>query len=182
MPPPFHDAAAVRRYRNSRLYRPLVRTLRVYHRRLLDGIHRRGFTDFSPAFPPLLANLDAEGTRIGVLAIRAGVTRQAAGQLVREIERAGYVERKSSAADARATVVRFTAKGRRLLTTIFELVEQIEGDFAAHLRPAEFDQVRLALVRLANAIDPIGDFGDVDEPPERVARTVRAGKRTPIDR
>lgn len=174
MAPP-RSLAAIRAYRNTRLYRPLTRTLRVYHRRVLEGIRQHGFEDFSDAFPPLLANLDVQGTRIGVLAQRAGVTRQAAGQLVREIERAGYVERKASAADARATVVRFTPKGRRLLAAIFELVNDIEADFARHLAPAEFERLRVSLIRLANGIDPIGSFGDADEPAEPIRRD-RAAK------
>jgi DNA-binding MarR family transcriptional regulator len=121
----------LRRYRNSKLYRPLARTLRVYNRRMVDELHARGFPDFSPAFPQLLSNLDTEGTRIGVLAARAGVTRQAAGQLVDEIERCGYVRRRPAVDDARATVVSFTPRGRRLLATIFALVEEIESSFAA---------------------------------------------------
>ena len=106
---PWTNPAKLRDYRNTRLYRPLARTLRVYNRRLLDGLRARGFTDFSSAFPALLSNLDLEGTRIGVLAKRAGITRQAAGQLLREIEKCGYVERRAAADDARATIVRFTA-------------------------------------------------------------------------
>jgi DNA-binding MarR family transcriptional regulator len=164
----------LREYRNSRLYRPLARILRVYNRRLVDGLHARGFEDFSAAFPPLLSNLDVEGTRIGVLAARAGVTRQAAGQLVREIEKCGYVERRAAADDARATVVRFTAKGRRLLATVFELVHEIEGEFAGALGAGELDQVRAALLRLANRVDPVGAFGSTDEPPRRPARRRRA--------
>jgi aspartate kinase len=58
------DPVRLRQYRNTRLYRPLARTLRVYNRRLVEGLHARGFTDFSPGFPPLLSNLDVEGTRI----------------------------------------------------------------------------------------------------------------------
>jgi DNA-binding MarR family transcriptional regulator len=170
MRPPWRDAAALRDYRNSRLYRPLARVLRVYNRRLIEGLHARGFTDFSPAFPGLLSNLDAEGTRIGVLAQRAGVTRQAAGQLLREIERCGYVERRTSSDDARATTVRFTARGRRLLAAVFDLVEAIEADFTSGLGPGEFDRLRGTLLRLANRIDPIGAFGADDEPADPNAR------------
>jgi DNA-binding MarR family transcriptional regulator len=165
--PPWSSVGALRAYRNTRLYRPLARTLRVYNRRLIEGIHARGFDDFSPAFPPLLSNLDVEGTRIGVLAARAGVTRQAAGQLLREIQRAGYVDLTPARDDARATVVRFTAKGRRLLATVFDLVERIEADFAAALPSGEFDRVRRAMLRLANHVDPDGAFGSGDEPPHR---------------
>ena len=118
-----NDIRALRQYRNSRLYRSLTRTLRVYNRLLLERLHDRGFTDFAPSFPALLSNLDTRGTRIGVLAMRGGVSRQAAGQLLREIARCGYVELRAARDDARATTVHFTARGRRLLATVFELVD-----------------------------------------------------------
>ena len=114
----------LRAYRNSKLYRSLTRTLRVYHRMLVERLHERGFTDFSPAFPAMLSNLDTEGTRIGVLAARAGVTRQAAGQLLREIGRCGYVEFRLSADDGRVTTVHFTARGRRLLGAVLGMVRK----------------------------------------------------------
>src|SRR5690348_4818138 len=103
----------IRAYRNSRLYRLLTRTLRVYNRRMLEGMHARGFTDMSPGYFPILSNLDTEGTRIGMLAARGGVTRQAAGQLIREIAKLGYVELKPSKEDARVTMVSFTPRGRK---------------------------------------------------------------------
>lgn len=173
MTPVWKDPARLRVYRNSRLYRPLSRTLRVYNRRIIEGLHARGFTDFSAAFPPLLSNLDVEGTRIGILASRAGVSRQAAGQLVREIERCGYVERRPARDDARATVVRFTAKGRRLLAAVFELVETIEEELSRMLDPGEFDRLREMLLRLANAVDPVGAFGAGDEAPARARSRAR---------
>lgn len=154
----------LRKYRNSKLYRPLGRIWRVYNKRLVTALHAKGFADFSPAFPQILSNLDTQGTRIGVLATRAGVTRQAAGQLVAEIERCGYVERRPSDEDARATVVRFTARGRKLLATVFDLVEEIEGEFAAILGAREFEALRANLARLADAVDPQGAFGAADEP------------------
>ena len=153
------DIAALRRYRNGKLYRSLTRTLRVYNRLLLERLHARGFTDFAPSFPALLSNLDTKGTRIGVLAARGGVTRQAAGQLLREIERCGYVQRRAANDDARATMVHFTARGRRLLATVFELVEEIEADFAAALEPGRYDQLREELLKVADRIDPSGALG-----------------------
>ena len=177
---PWTNPVKLREYRNTRLYRPLARTLRVYNRRLIDGLRARGFTDFSSGFPALLSNLDLEGTRIGVLAKRAGITRQAAGQLLREIEKCGYIERGAAADDARATIVQFTRRGRRLLAAVFDLVDQIEKEFEGALAPGEFEQLRNTLVRLADRIDPIGVFGARDESSgrprvarRRVARPVK---------
>jgi len=164
MPLGFAGLQQLRQYRNTRLYRPLARLLRVYNRQIVQGLHAAGFRDFTAAFPPLLSNLDIEGTRIGVLAGRAGVTRQAAGQLIKDIARCGYVALTPAPDDARATIVRFTPLGRRLLKTVFGLVDRIEADFAAQLASGEIDRLRDALVRLANAIDPIGAFGAPDEP------------------
>jgi DNA-binding MarR family transcriptional regulator len=156
--------AELRKHRNAKLYRSLTRTLRVYNRLLVERLQARGFDDFSPAFPALLSNLDTDGTRIGVLARRAGVTRQAAGQLLREIERCGYVKRWDSPTDARATVIAFTPRGKRLLATVLELVEQIERDFATMLGPGEFDRAREALFRIADRVDPGGALGAGDQP------------------
>ena len=149
----------LRAYRNTRLYRSLTRTLRVYNRRLVTGLRAHGFDDFSPAFPALLSNLDMEGTTIGVLAARAGVTRQAAGQLLRDIEQCGYVELRDLPRDGRATLVRFTARGKRLFATVIDLVEQIEDEFAGLLQTGEFDCVRGGLATIANHVDPGGALG-----------------------
>jgi DNA-binding MarR family transcriptional regulator len=154
----------LRKYRNAKLYRSLTRTLRIYNRLLVERLHARGFNDFSPAFPALLSNLDTDGTRIGVLAARAGVTRQAAGQLLREIERCGYVKRWDSPTDARATVIAFTPRGKRLLATVLELVEQIEREFATMLGPGEFDRARKALFEIADRVDPGGAVGAGAQP------------------
>ena len=146
----------LREYRNTRLYRSLARILREYNRRLVSELRGRGFAEFSPAFPQILSNLDTEGTRIGTLAQRAGVTRQATGKLLIEIERCGFVERHADAQDARATLVVFTPRGQRLLATVLELVEQIEGEFARGLGAESFEQLRASLFRIADGFDPVG--------------------------
>jgi DNA-binding MarR family transcriptional regulator len=126
---------------------------------LVERLHASGFEDFSPAFPSMLSNLDTEGTRIGVLAARAGVTRQAAGQLLREIERCGYVRLTASTSDARATVVRFTARGRRLLGRVLVLVKELERSFASMLEHGDYERVRKSMLRIADQIDPGGALG-----------------------
>lgn len=145
------------------MYRPLGRILRVYNRTLVRALQERGFPDFSPAFPQVLSNLDTEGTRIGLLASRAGITRQAAGQLVAEIERAGYVKGQAAPDDARATVVRFTTRGKRLLETVLDLVEEVEASFARVVGEAEFAIIRTGLAQIADAVDAEGAFGAGDE-------------------
>jgi DNA-binding MarR family transcriptional regulator len=87
------------------------------------------------------------------------VTRQAAGQLLREIEKCGYVERRASDDDGRATTVHFTARGRRLHATVIGFVEEIEASFASMLRAGEFERLRVGLLAIADGIDPGGALG-----------------------
>src|SRR5947208_3387809 len=49
------------------------------------------------------------------LAAKAGVTRQAASQLIREIEARGYVDLRPDPGDGRAVIVGRTVRGQRLL-------------------------------------------------------------------
>ena len=95
--------------------------------------------------------------------MRAGVTRQAAGQLLREIERCGYVERRHSPARRAGDDCCSRRAGRRLLATVLELVEEIEGDFARGLPPGEFERVRAGLLQIADRIDPGGALGVGDQ-------------------
>jgi hypothetical protein len=73
--------------------------------------------------------------------------------------------------------VHFTSRGRRLLATVLELVEEIEADFAAALRPGEFDRVRVGLLQIADRIDPGGALGVGDRLAAAAERTVRTPAR-----
>jgi DNA-binding MarR family transcriptional regulator len=61
-----------------------------------------GFSDMTPALASLMPLLDATGARATTLAQRAGITKQAISQLVRELEGRGYVEQAPDSTDTRA--------------------------------------------------------------------------------
>jgi hypothetical protein len=77
-------------------------------------------------------------------------------------------------------VIAFTPRGKRLLATVLELVEQIEGDFATMLGPGEFDRTRQALFRIADRVDPGGVLGAGDLPrrDERARKSARRNSET----
>ena len=75
------------------------------------GIRARGFGDVRPAHGFAFARLAPAGATITELAGHLGVTRQAAAQLVDELEANGYVERSPHPRDARARLVTLTSKG-----------------------------------------------------------------------
>ena len=75
------------------------------------GVRARGFGDVRPAHGFAFTLLAGGGATITELAAHLGVTRQAAAQLVDELEAKGYVERRPHPHDARARLIMLTDKG-----------------------------------------------------------------------
>ena len=104
-----------------------------------------------PAVPLGLSNLAArghitrhlaqDGSRLGELATRAGMSKQAMGALVDQCEAWGMVTRAADPADARARQVRFTATGLAWLGAYRDAVAQAE----AEMRQAIGDEVATVL-------------------------------------
>ncbi|MFL5995109.1 MAG: MarR family winged helix-turn-helix transcriptional regulator [Streptomyces sp.] len=78
--------------------------------RINDGVVARGF-EARPAWGFAFARLAPDGATVTELAGHLGVTKQAASQLVDEIVRKGYAERRPHPADARARLVVLTEQG-----------------------------------------------------------------------
>jgi DNA-binding MarR family transcriptional regulator len=112
------------------LGRLLLRAHRLYADRALTRLHARGHADLGIAHVTLLPHFDPEGTRTSVLGERAGVTKQAAGQLVADLERAGYVERVADEGDRRAVRVTFTRRGQRLVADAASVKEEVDEELA----------------------------------------------------
>jgi DNA-binding MarR family transcriptional regulator len=122
-------------------------------------MQERGFPDFSPAWVRLLGNLDVEGARLGPLARRMGVTRQAASQLGAEIERGGYLERVPDPEDRRGAILRFAPRGREALALAIETMIAIEGEYAALVGAEDYAAMKATLARIVAAVDPEGALG-----------------------
>jgi DNA-binding MarR family transcriptional regulator len=82
---------------------------------LVDGIQAgvvaRGFADVRPAHGFAFARLAPAGATVSELALHLGMTRQAAGQLVDDLEAKGYLQRRPHPDDGRARLVVLTDRG-----------------------------------------------------------------------
>ncbi|MEU0784963.1 MarR family transcriptional regulator [Streptomyces sp. NPDC006173] len=90
----------------------LLATAGELTRRINEGVVARGFEDVRPAHGFAFTRLSAEGATVTDLATHLGVTKQAASQLVDELVRKGYVERRPHPEDARARLILLTERGR----------------------------------------------------------------------
>jgi DNA-binding MarR family transcriptional regulator len=112
-----------------------------------------GFNDVTPAFSSLMPLLDATGARPTTLARRAGITKQAISQLVRELEVRGYVEQVPDSTDTRAKIVRLTKRGVALQEAAAEVRLEMQSVAVAKLGKARVSRLRRDLIELAAALE-----------------------------
>ena len=131
---------------------------RDFERRARNTLRGRGHTRLQPSHQVVFASLGRTGTRLTDLAQRAGMTKQAMGQIVDDLERLGYVERTPDPADGRAKIVRFTAAGLDFVCDAAEVLDGIWREYAALLGERELDQLQSTLRKLLRGArrDPRG--------------------------
>jgi DNA-binding MarR family transcriptional regulator len=87
----------------------------------------------SAAHIHITRHLELQGTRVTDLAVRAGMSKQAMGDLVDQCEAWGLVTREADLRDARARLVKFTPTGLAWLQAFKEAVAQAEREFRAEV-------------------------------------------------
>ena len=99
----------------------------------------------SAAHIHITRHLDLQGTRLTDLALKAGMSKQAMGDLVDQCEAWGLVTREPDARDARARMVQFTPTGLLWLQAFKDAVAQAEREFRAEVGPDVATVVKIGL-------------------------------------
>ncbi len=135
--------------RRGNLGRLLFRGYRAINLRLLDELRAAGHPGLRLGHVGVLSNLDYDqGTRQVAVAERAGVTKQAIGPVVRELERLGYVRTDPDPTDHRATLVSLTETGRQVIEHAQPVIDQIEDSIRASIGPDQYAELEHLLVSL----------------------------------
>lgn len=119
-----------------------VRRLRERHR--LPGLRT--------AHTLLLPHVDFQGTRLTELARRLGVSKQAVGQLVDELEHMGLLERVPDPSDGRGRLVRFRGGPEALLPGL-RLLAELEAELAEAVGPERLAHMKGTLGALLRVVE-----------------------------
>jgi DNA-binding MarR family transcriptional regulator len=144
--PTQEQVAALRQQHTGRLF---WRAHRAFGELAFEKLHERGYEGLSTVHTNLLAHLDIEGTNVTTLADRAGITKQAMGRLVDDLEEKGYVESSPDPADGRAKLIKFTDAGWQFLLDSYAVKQEIEAIYTAALGEEGIAQLRAALEKVA---------------------------------
>jgi DNA-binding MarR family transcriptional regulator len=133
------------------------------HRRLEE----QGHPQIRNAHGCVFRYIDVEGSRLTDLAAQSGVTKQAVGEFVDELQQFGYVERVPDPVDGRAKIIRLTERGRDARRAALRIFDDVEREWADR-----FGEDRVAELR--EVLEAIAAEDSVAPPTERVASAYRA--------
>jgi DNA-binding MarR family transcriptional regulator len=109
----------------------LGRARRRIDEELQERLTQAGFEGLRVGHGAVFSFLPTTGARLTELAQRGRMTKQAMGEVVRELEALGYVERQPDPTDGRAKVVRFTDMGMRAYEVGLGVLRDVETEWAA---------------------------------------------------
>jgi DNA-binding MarR family transcriptional regulator len=117
-------------------------------RRLIKELNAAGFEELRVPHMAVLQYPSPDGVRPGVLAERAGMSKQAMNQLLRSLEGLGYIVRSDAPDEGRARIIRFTKRGRAAYSRIYGILRDIEREWSVELGPDRFAQLKELLFRV----------------------------------
>jgi len=120
----------------------------VIQRRIIRELNAAGFKELIVPHMAVLQFPGPDGVRPGVLAERAGMSKQAINQLLRSLENAGYIVRSTTPDEGRARVVRLTKRGHAAYAKIHEILRVIEREWSTELGPKHFKGLKALLLRV----------------------------------
>ena len=117
-------------------------------RRIIKELNAAGFKELRLPHMAVLQFPGPDRVGPGMLAERAGMSKQAMNQLLRSLEALSYIIRSDAANDGRARIVRLTKRGRAAYAKIHEILRDIEREWSAELGPGSFNKLKALLFRV----------------------------------
>ena len=110
---------------------------------------RMGVDHLRAAHTNLFPHIDMDGTRLTVLAKRIGISKQAVGQLVDELEDMDVLERVPDPRDGRAKLVRFVREdGQPILVRGLAVLGELESEMKTRIGARQMKQLHRTLIAL----------------------------------
>jgi DNA-binding MarR family transcriptional regulator len=121
----------------------LKRIYRSYSNELLDSLEQRGFTDLRPSFLEVLLYIcEIDGPSIKEIGRACGLKKQTMTSHLNELEKRGYIERRSGLRDKREQHIYLTGYGEKFKLNLFECTDIIEKNYSQIVGDVELDRVQ----------------------------------------
>lgn len=128
--------------------RLLILLFRAFETTLIERLDKQGVTDISMSDLNVIRHLDPCGSQISAIAQSAGLSKQAIGRTVADLEKKGIVRTIADPSDRRGKLVQFTHKGARLVATAIEIIKKMETRYKKIMGADEYNKTRQSLILL----------------------------------
>ena len=116
--------------------------------RIIKELNAAGFDELRLPHMAVLQFPGPDGVRPGLLAERAGMSKQAMNQLLGSLESLGYLVRSDEPGQGRTRIVRFTRRGRAAFLKIVDILQDVEREWSAELGAKRFAELKALLARV----------------------------------
>ena len=121
---------------------------RLYNSEVMHRLHHAGYSDIRQVHTGVLKVIDLGGTRLTDVAARCNITKQAAGQVVKELVALNYMSLMTLPGDTRVRMVVFNERGIGLLIALSKIFEEIDAGLATIIGAAGLMQFERDLHQL----------------------------------
>ncbi|MFI0816028.1 MarR family winged helix-turn-helix transcriptional regulator [Streptomyces sp. NPDC021098] len=111
-----------------------------------------GYTELRPVHGLVFQSLRGAGATTSELAEQLGITKQAAGQIVDDLEKRGYVERGPHPAGGRRKLVVLTGKALDHLAVAGRILHELESQLAKRLHETGLELPRAEIAAVIRAL------------------------------
>ncbi len=118
-----------------------------------EAVKAAGYVDITRTHVSLFRHPTLDGMRPTDLAGEMQVSKQAVNDLLRDLERQGYIRREVDPADRRGRLIRLTAKGMKLEDTVRLAARDAERQLERELGRDRFLSFQEALVEAARILN-----------------------------
>lgn len=132
----------------------LKKIYRLYSTDLLNALQEKGFIDLRPSFLEILMYVcDNEAPAIKEIGISCGLKKQTMTSHLNELEKRGYILRKTSELDRRLQRIYLTEYGERFKISLIEVTNDLENSYLKVLGDVELDRIQHTLELFHNKIN-----------------------------
>ena len=130
----------------------LFKAARLFDEEAVRRQKEKGIKGLRPAHTRLLPHIDLDGTRLTDLAERTGISKQAVGQLVADLEGMGLLKRVADPGDGRARLVTFTDSGKKGLLGGLSLLSNLEEEISEKVGKKRIKELRETLTSIVEVL------------------------------
>jgi DNA-binding MarR family transcriptional regulator len=138
-----------------------------FQQRTLIKCRQRGHHRIRGSHFTIATYLDECGQSLGELALRVGITQQATGKLLRDLEFGGYACSAADDQDKRTRIIKLTAAGVALQSDLAAILEEIRSEYCGLLGAQGLHMLEQQLQQAVTALVPAAAELAASEPMPR---------------